>query len=441
MSELAKGNLEVEITGGEAQHELGDIARALVVFRDNEAAAREQAARTKAAEEQAQRDKEAREAAEQEAERKRQAAAEAERKAMIASLRDSLGSVVDAAADGDFSRRIETKFAEAELDEMAASINTLVQNVESGVAETARVMSELASGNLTDRMSGAFKGKFAELQSSVNGTIGNLSQLVGEIAAQCQGLGNEVDSMSNQAADLARRAEQQAAALEESSAVMEEMSAAAKSSAEGAQTSSRRASEVSAQVDEAGTIVQNAVAAMGDIHTASQKIGEIVSVIDGIAFQTNLLALNASVEAARAGSAGKGFAVVATEVRALAQRSSEASQDIKTLIEESTVQVNRGVSLVEKTGTTLGEIVTGVSAMSATMGDLATTAHEQATGVAEASNAITQMDMITQKNAALADESRETAAKVRQQADAMARMVASFRITDGGEHAYTVAAE
>ena len=187
----------------------------------------------------------------------------------------------------------------------------------------------------------------------------------------------------------------------------------------------------------------SAVDAMGDIREASEKIGEIVSVIDGIAFQTNLLALNASVEAARAGVAGKGFAVVATEVRSLAQRSGEASQDIKSLIEESAAQVGRGVDLVEKTGTTLEQIVDSVSRMAEAMQELSATARDQAAGVGEVTTAITELDEITQKNAALADESRDNAAQVKSQADRMQEMIGTFR-TDGpapGAAAPPIAAE
>jgi methyl-accepting chemotaxis protein len=237
--------------------------------------------------------------------------------------------------------------------------------------------------------------------------------------------------MTEQSMELARRAEQQAASLEETSAAMEEISATARSSAAGAATANGFATTATGRVDEAGRVVASAVSAMGDIRAASTRIGEIVSVIEGIAFQTNLLALNASVEAARAGSAGKGFAVVATEVRALAQRSSTASQDIKALIEESAAQVNRGVNLVEETGTTLKEIVEGVRKMAGSLGDLVTAGEEQAAGVQEVTTAISQLDVITQKNAALADRSRDLAGELKSKAEAMESLVSTFRTGAG----------
>jgi methyl-accepting chemotaxis protein len=431
MQELASGNLEATITGADKDHELGQMAKALVVFRDNANAARaleaQQAEQERAAR---QREEElARQRAEAEEESRRQAADTRAR--MVAELRDGLGAVVDGAASGDFSRRITARFAEEEFNRMANGVNLLMSNVETGVKEVARVMSKVAAGDLTERMNGSYAGLFAELQSSVNETLATLTRVVDDIAAGCDAVTKQASQMTEQSAELARRAEQQAASLEETSAAMEEISATARSSAEGAAHANDFATKATGRVDEAGRVVASAVGAMGDIRAASTRIGEIVSVIEGIAFQTNLLALNASVEAARAGSAGKGFAVVATEVRALAQRSSTASQDIKALIDESAAQVNRGVSLVEETGTTLKEIVEGVRHMAGSLGELVTAGREQAVGVQEVTTAIAQLDVITQKNATLADQSRELAGDLKSRAEAMEGLVATFRTGEG----------
>jgi methyl-accepting chemotaxis protein len=362
-------------------------------------------------------------AAEAESRRK----AEEARAKTVAELRNSIGAVVEGAAAGDFSRRITDRFAEEDFNRMADGVNRLMGNVETGIKEVARVMSRVAAGDLTERVGGRFDGLFAELQANVNESIETLARVVDDIAKECDAVIDEVDTMSAQAQELARRAEQQAASLEETSAAMEEIAASARSSAEGAASANDFVSRATGRVDEAGRVVASAVDAMGDIRAASTRIGEIVSVIDGIAFQTNLLALNASVEAARAGSAGKGFAVVAIEVRALAQRSSAASQDIKALIDESAAQVSRGVGLVEDTGSTLKEIVEGVRGMAGVMGDLVTTGHEQAAGVQEVTTAISQLDAITQKNAALADRSRDATMGVKSRADAMRGLVGTFR--------------
>ena len=437
MGELAEGNLEIEITGTEQEHELGEMARALKVFRENARAAREMERRQQqlAAETQRKEAEAAKREAENEIERNRKI--EEARRAMIAELRSSVGAVVEAGAMGDFSRRIDAVFEETELNQLANSINELVASVEGGIAETARVMARIATGDLTDRMHGDFRGTFAELKSNVNETINTLGNLVTRISGQCDALGGASARMTDQANELARRAEQQAASLEETSAAMEEISASARSSAEGASNAAEFARDASVRVDDAGQVVAAAVSAMSDIRDASNRINEIVAVIDGIAFQTNLLALNASVEAARAGSAGKGFAVVATEVRALAQRSSEASKDIKGLIDESANQVRKGVELVEQTGTTLEEIMAGVNQMASTMQELTTTAREQATGVAEVTSAITQLDAITQKNAALSENSRDTASEVRGESEAMRDLVLTFRTasSDASGHA------
>ncbi|MEO0692422.1 MAG: methyl-accepting chemotaxis protein [Pseudomonadota bacterium] len=432
MRTLADGNVELDISGTEAQNELGDIARALVVFRDNTVAARAAEARQREAETAARRKADEDAKREARAEEERQAKIEAARQAMITDLATSVGVAVQAGAQGDFSHRVTTDFSEAELQDLARSINAMLDNVEQGVAATAQVVARMATGDLSERMQGDFPGTFSDLQNNVNGSLETLSQLITDIAGQCDGVSSEAGAMNRQSQELARRAEQQAASLEETSAAMEEIAASAKSSADGATEAASFANAASTQVDDAGKVVSSAVEAMADIRDASDRIGEIVSVIDGIAFQTNLLALNASVEAARAGSAGKGFAVVATEVRALAQRSSEASQDIKTLIEESSTQVRRGVDLVEETGRTLDEIMGGVRKMAATMQELTTTAREQATGVGEVTSAISQLDVITQKNAALSEESRENASRLGQQADHMRDLLQTFQTRPAG---------
>jgi methyl-accepting chemotaxis protein len=431
MQALAQGDLSIAVTGADKDHELGQMARALEVFRANALATKEAEARQKELE-RAQRARDAeRDLRETEAAEAQRRLAEEERREVIRRLQASIGTVVDGAAAGDFSRRIGERFTEPEFNRMADAVNRLMSNVESGVKEVARVMSKVAAGDLTERMAGSYAGLFAELQASVNETLATLTRVVDDIAAGCEAVTKQAAQMTDQSVELARRAEQQAASLEETSAAMEEISATARSSAEGAAHANEFATRASGRVDEAGRVVTSAVSAMSDIRAASARIGEIVSVIEGIAFQTNLLALNASVEAARAGAAGKGFAVVATEVRALAQRSSTASQDIKALIDESAAQVNRGVGLVEQTGTTLKEIVDGVRRMAGSLGELVTAGQEQATGVQEVTTAIAQLDVITQKNAALADRSRDLAGELRSRAEAMEGLVATFRTGSG----------
>jgi len=424
---LADGDLTATITGTEKDGEMGDLARALLVFRDNaveakrlEAEARQREADLRAQEE---RQVEMQRAAEEKAVRERDTA----RRATIADLAEKVGAVVKAAAEGDFSRRIDARLSDPELDDLARSINALVDSVQTAVAETARVMAGLTEGDLTRSMDGTFRGIFGRLQGDVNSSLARLREMVVEITHQCDGVSEAAAAMKSRSNDLARRAEQQAASLEETSANMEEIRQSVRASTDGASNAAEFARKATERVEEAGRVVASAVEAMGQISAASQRIGDIVSVIDGIAFQTNLLALNAGVEAARAGESGRGFAVVASEVRALAQRSGDASKDIRSLIEESSKRVEDGVALVERTGRSLSEILEGVTQVSEIMQTMTLTAQEQAGNIGDVTDVIGRLDTITQKNAGLADETSGTAAEMEHKVDAMRRVVASFR--------------
>lgn len=433
MRGLADGNLEIEIGGTELENEFGDIARSLVVFRDT---ARERIAieeRQREAEADAQ-NRKAREAQRAAAEKAALAQdAEANRQAMLRELSRSIGAVVEAGARGDFSGRIEARFDAPELTQMAEAINRLVASVDAGVGETSRVIGRLSCGDLSARMTGDFEGAFKTLRDDVNKTFETLGSMVGQLGGQCDEVGASAEFMLQQADALSKRAEQQAASLEQTSAAVEQISCAANSNAEASARSARIAEDATVRVDSAGTVVSSAVEAMGGIKASSARISEIISVIEGIAFQTNLLALNASVEAARAGSAGKGFAVVAGEVRGLAQRSGEASKSIKALIDEGADEVEKGVALVEQAGRSLREIMEDVAKMADSMGSLTVTAREQAISIAEVSSAITQMDAITQKNAALAEEGRNNSAEMGRKSRAMRELVAWFDTGNVGD--------
>ncbi len=411
MEKVANGEVEMEVRHQETKKEIGRIYNALKIFRDQAAEAQAQAKREEELRlDQERASKEAElQAAKNAEEREKRRREDETRLATLNELARSISDVVARAANGDFSQRIEKTFGEAELDAMAQGVNDLVENIDAGVSETARVLKEMSNGRFNTAMNGEFKGAFEELQHSANDTIAALSELVVDIMSASNDVAVQSTKMTDISENLARRAEHQAASLEETSAAMREISDSAKKGAEEAGAARNRADQTVDQVDEAGRVVTNAISAMEDIKTASHEIEEIVSVIEGIAFQTNLLALNASVEAARAGSAGKGFAVVATEVRDLAQRSAHASQNIKNLIEKSSSKIETGVSLVESTGGTLSRVVDLVREMSQAMSEIANASRDQASGVAEIQAAIATLDDLTQKNAQISDQTREDA--------------------------------
>ena len=327
------------------------------------------------------------------------------------------------------------------MQNVAASINALVAQVEDGLQTTGLVMERLASGDVGARMEGTFHGAFARLQETVNETVQSLAQLVSTIQTDCSQLDHQSADMTLSSNDMAKRAEQQASALEETTAAMLQIKDRVDQSTKTLGDISRFADTTSMEAENASNVVSKAVDAMKDIETASGEISKIVGVIDEIAFQTNLLALNASVEAARAGEAGKGFSVVATEVRALAQRSANASSDIRTLIETNVSDVTKGAALVGNTGDALTNILAQVQKMSANLGDLREGSEVQVDGLTEISTALEALDKLTQHNANIALTGRETAQNLKSQVANIQGAISVFQHSDtsangGGTSAY-----
>ncbi|WP_338619281.1 methyl-accepting chemotaxis protein [Achromobacter sp. E1] len=290
---------------------------------------------------------------------------------------------------------------------------------------------KIAAGDLTVRVDvnstnevGALMAAVKRMQESLARTVSAVRRGVDEI-----NVGSREISAGN--TDLSSRTEEQAASLEETAASMEQLASTVKQNTDNARQANQLAASASDVAERGGSAVAEVVSTMEGISASSRKISEIVSVIDGIAFQTNILALNAAVEAARAGEQGKGFAVVAGEVRSLAQRSAQAAKEIKGLIEDSVSKVGAGSQQVERAGATMQEIVASVKRVTDIMGEISAASEEQSSGIDQVNRAVSQMDEVTQQNAALVEEAAAAAGSLQDQAQRLAEAVAVFKINAG----------
>jgi methyl-accepting chemotaxis protein len=314
------------------------------------------------------------------------------------------------------------------LKDMEAAFEAAGRDQKLVVDGLAGALAGLAKGNLTVRFDQAVADAYEGLKVDFNSAMETLQETMKSIAANTQGVRSGAGEITQASDDLSRRTEQQAASLEETAAALDEITATVRKTAEGATEARNVVSAAKSDAERSGEVVRETVGAMTGIETSSKQIGNIIGVIDEIAFQTNLLALNAGVEAARAGDAGRGFAVVATEVRALAQRSADAAKEIKTLISASGAQVETGVKLVGETGKALGRIVEQVNRLSTLVTDIAGSAQEQATGLNEVNTAVNQMDQVTQQNAAMVEQSTAASHSLAAEAEALARLIGQFQI-------------
>jgi methyl-accepting chemotaxis protein len=305
--------------------------------------------------------------------------------------------------------------------------------------EVQQTVSEAVEGNLTVRIREEGKEGFIKtLADGVNRLIGSIAEVMRTITHAASEVGTGAEEISRGNADLSSRTEQQASSLEETAASMEQMTAAVKNNADNAAQANQLARAARDQAEQGGAVVQSAVLAMSEINASSKKIGDIIGVIDDIAFQTNLLALNAAVEAARAGEQGRGFAVVASEVRNLASRSAAAAKEIKGLIQESVAKVEDGTKLVDASGKVLQDIVSGVKKVTDVVAEIAASSQEQASGIEQVNKAVMSMDEGTQQNAALVEQATAAAQSLNVQAGNLTQMMSRFQI--GSESARTPAA-
>ena len=288
-------------------------------------------------------------------------------------------------------------------------------------------LTSLSEGNLTTEITDNFSDEYAQLKEDFNRAVKNLNSLISTVATGVAQIGTNSTEVAQAADNLSQRTESQAATLEETAAALEQLTASVKSATDGAKKANRVVAAAKDNAEASGEVVQQAVSAMGEIEKSSSQISQIIGVIDDIAFQTNLLALNAGVEAARAGEAGRGFAVVASEVRALAQRSSDAAKEIKTLISESSQQVESGVELVDKAGEALKEILGSVGDIHTLVSEIANSSNEQSIGISEINTAVSQMDQSTQQNAAMVEETTAACHSMSAETDDLVKVVARFK--------------
>jgi len=350
----------------------------------------------------------------------------------------------------DTNRKDEIGRLARHLDSMRAGLiaaRTISKQVEIDKREQDDVLfvltsslKKLMSGDLTANIDTEFAEKYAQLRSDFNETVRTLGDTIASVVQVSASIENGANEISQASDDLSNRTENQAATLEQTAAALDELTASVKSAAAGAKSVEIIVREAQSEAKASGEVVGEAISAMTEIETSSNQIFQIIGVIDDIAFQTNLLALNAGIEAARAGEAGKGFAVVASEVRALAQRSTEAANEIKTLISGSTKQVERGVDLVGSAGTALSSIVERVVHISELVRNMATGTSEQAVGLGEINIGVNQLDQVTQQNAAMVEEATAASHTLKLDATRLQDLVRNFKTSsttnDQAEHTH-----
>ena len=378
MRALVRGDLTVDVTGQLRRDEIGDMSQAVQVFKE--------------------------------------------------SAVEKIRLEADARTAG---RLTEEERAEntARLAAAAAQQTSVVELVASG-------LSRLSEGDLAHRIDGVFPPEYEKLRADFNAAMGKLQDTMRTVAASASAIRSGTSEISTASNDLSRRTEQQAASLEETAAALDEITATVRRTAEGAKHARTVVGSARGSAEQSGQVVRQAVEAMSGIEKSAREITQIISVIDEIAFQTNLLALNAGVEAARAGEAGRGFAVVASEVRALAQRSAEAAKEIKALISTSSTQVEHGVTYVGRTGEALVLIVAQVAEIDGIVGEIASSAQEQAVGLDQVNTAVNQMDQVTQQNAAMVEESTAASQALAQETGELGRLIGEFRLGDHAEPTY-----
>jgi len=341
-----------------------------------------------------------------------------------------VNSAVEAAQQGLLDKRIDLSRVEGVTKQLSESINNLIMAVEKPINAAVAVAIALAEGDLTQRIKGEYQGRFGAMKDSLNTAVDNLNRMMIETKQATHSVHEGSRQIYDGSIALNDRTQQQASSLEETASSMEEMTAAVKQNADNAQQAAKVTHTTATQAQSGVKVMHNAIESMDQINTSSQKINDIIGLIDSIAFQTNLLALNAAVEAARAGEHGRGFAVVAGEVRNLAGKSSDAAKDIRILIEDTVKKVTEGTLHVKGSGDALNEIVDSIGKVNQIIEEIASSSNEQSIGVSQVNQAITEIDSAVQQNAALVEETAATAEELGNMSEKMSQNIAQFKLNE-----------